>query len=120
MASIIVRINSRKLDHIKDGMESRIAQFVEQKTGQKIIGDGYDYMGHTDLGIFFKTDDPVEQIPVLISLLEANEFDGNRLKGCFKLMVSSDRAPIDYWQIYPKKDSREKGDFWKRMFQNKA
>ena len=119
MASIIVRIDSMKLDHINDGMETRIVQHIERETAQKIIGDGYDYMGRTDLGIFFKTEDPVAQIPELIDILESGQFDGNSLKDCFKVLVSSDRAPTDYRQVYPERNRGVKADFWKSMFKNK-
>ena len=119
MASIIVRINSMKLDHINEGMETRIVQHIERETEQKIIGDGYDYMGRTDLGIFLKTEDPVEQIPKLIEILESNEFDGNLLKDCFKILVSAERAPTDYRQVYPERNRGVKADFWKSIFKNK-
>lgn len=116
MASIIVRINSRKLDYINEGMENRIVQFVEKETGSKLTGDGYDYMGRFDLGIFFKTDDPIGQLPVLIDLLENNLFDGNSLKDCLRISVSADAAPTDYVRVYPERSDDTK-DSWKRIFQ---
>lgn len=116
MASIIVRINSMKLDNINEEMAGRITQYVEQATKRDLVGDGYDYMGRTDLGVFFQTDDPVGQIPELISILEKNEFDGSSLKGCFKIMVSSEQAPTDYYQVYPERNRGAKADFWKGMF----
>ncbi|MGN1030326.1 MAG: hypothetical protein ACI4PQ_01855 [Butyricicoccaceae bacterium] len=120
MASIIVRIDSMKLDHTDANFENRVVRKIEQQTSEKIVGDGFDYMGHTDLGIFLKTEDPSEQIPKLIGILEENRFDGNSLKGCFKVLVANDgrgeTAPMDYRQVYPQENHGLKADFWKKMF----
>lgn len=92
METIIIKLDSRKLENPDLDIRYLLPDAIEKYTDNKVGDNGYDYITDMELGIWLETEDAKANLSSIIRLLKEKKFCGNDLSGTAEIYISSDEA----------------------------
>lgn len=96
MQSIIIVLDSEKLDNPDLDILTQLPVRVEEVTDDKIYDNGYDYLDDNKIAIWLACKNAKEDVYAVIDILKNEKFSGNDLSKTAEIYWSSeDSADIE-------------------------
>ncbi len=103
MQTIIIVMDSRKMNNPDLDIRYVLPERIEEYTNNLIEDNGYDYLSNYELGLWLKTDDATNNVEKVIQLIKTENFLENDLSQIADIFISEDEcAEFEYChKIYP-------------------
>lgn len=96
METILIVLNSEKLENPDLDIRYELPDKLEQYTHNELSDNGYDHLTDTELGIWLETKSAKEDYGKVIAFFERHMVCGNDLAGTAKVYISTeDAAPLE-------------------------
>lgn len=107
MQTIIIKLDSRKLENPDLDMIYLIPEKIESITNKKIMDNGYDYLSNWEIAIFLETKS-IDNVKEIIDLFKQEKICNCDLSKSAEIYVSeNENAPIEQCQkIYPNEEDK--------------
>lgn len=93
MQTIIIKLDSRKLENPVTDIPYELSENLETYSGQKITDNGYDYLsGFYEMGIWLSAENAEESYPVVIDYIKSNRVCGNDLSLSAEIFISENEC----------------------------
>ncbi len=92
METIIIKLDSRKLDNPDLDIRYLLPDEIEKYTDNKVSDNGYDYITDMELGIWLETEDAKAYLDPILHLLKEKKFCGNDLSKTAEIYISHAEA----------------------------
>lgn len=92
METILVVLDSKKLDNPDLDIRYELPDKVEEYTNKEICDNGYDYLTNTELGIWLATESAEENYKKVLDYMGENMICGNNLAQTAKIYISDKEA----------------------------
>lgn len=103
MQTIIVVLNSQKMNNPDLDIRYILPDRIEEYTDNSISDNGYDYLSDTKLGLWLETDDAVNNVGKIIQLITTEFILENDLSQVAEIFISEEEcAEIENCRkVYP-------------------
>lgn len=103
MQTIIVVLNSQKMNNPDLDIRYILPDRIEEYTDNSISDNGYDYLSDTELGLWLETDDAVNNVGKIIQLITTEFILENDLSQVAEIFISEEEcAEIENCRkVYP-------------------
>lgn len=103
METIIIKLDSKKLENPDLDMIYTLPEEIEKFSNGKISDNGYDYLSQTEIGIWLETDNAENHYQLVIDLLKKKKFCNNDLSNSAQIWISSNEiaALETCHKVYP-------------------
>ncbi len=103
MQTIIIKLDSRKLENPDLDIRYLLPDNLEEYTEQKVMDNGYDYITNDELGIWLSTEDAAVYYPKVIEYIRNHRVCDNDLSHTAEIYISEkDSAELEECQkVYP-------------------
>ena len=88
METIIVVLDSQKLENPDLDILYNLPDELEEYTNNEIYDNGYDYLTNTKIGIWLATRSAKENLGILIEFISSHEICGNDLSKTAQIYIS--------------------------------
>lgn len=96
MQTIIVLLDSRKMENPDLDVISLLPVSVEEVTDNKVYDNGFDYINDDVIGVWLETENADEGVKSVIELIKTEKFTDNDLSKTAEILVSvEDCAEIE-------------------------
>ncbi|MCR5541970.1 MAG: hypothetical protein K6F71_14280 [Ruminococcus sp.] len=96
MQTIIVLLDSRKMENPDLDVISLLPVRVEEVTDNKVYDNGFDYINDDVIGVWLETENADEGVKSVIELIKTEKFADNDLSKTAEILVSvEDCAEIE-------------------------
>lgn len=92
MQTIIVVLNSQKMNNPDLDIRYILPDRIEEYTDNSISDNGYDYLSDTELGLWLETDDAVNNVRKIIQLITTEIFLENDLSQVAEIFISEEEG----------------------------
>ncbi len=89
MQTIIIKLDSEKLDNPDLDIIYNLPERIEEYTNGQIKDNGYDYLSDTEIGIWLESENVEENVKYVTELLKNEKFCGNDLSVTAEIYISS-------------------------------
>ena len=103
MQTIIITLDSRKMDNPDLDIRYILPDRIDEYTDGQITDNGFDYITGDIMGIWLETENASENIDKVISLIESEEILDNDLSRAAEVFISEEEcAELEHCKrIYP-------------------
>ena len=103
MQTIIITLDSRKMDNPDLDIRYLLPDRIDEYTEGAVRDNGYDYLDNDVMALWLETEDAAENVEKVIALLESEEILENDLTKAATVYISEeDCAELDQCKkIYP-------------------
>ena len=96
METILVVLDSKKLENPDLDIRYELPDQLEQYTNKEICDNGYDYLANSELGIWLTTKSAKEDYGKVIQFMKQHRVCGNDLSVSAKVYISTkEAAPVE-------------------------
>lgn len=93
MQTIIIKLDSRKLENPVTDIPYELSENLESYSGQKITDNGYDYLSDShEMGIWLSAENAEESYPAVIDYIKSNRVCGNDLSLSAEIFISENEC----------------------------
>lgn len=92
MQTIIVALNSQKMNNPDLDIRYILPDRIEEYTNNSISDNGYDYLSDTELGLWLETDNAVNNVGKVIQLITTETFLDNDLSQVAEIFISEEEC----------------------------
>ena len=90
MQTIIVLLDSRKMENPDLDVISLLPVRVEEVTDNKVYDNGFDYINDDVIGVWLETENADEGVKSVIELIKTEKFADNDLSKTAEILVSEE------------------------------
>ena len=103
METIIVKLDSKKMENPEISIFYELPEKLEKYTKNKVTDNGYDYLTNTVVGIWLATEHAKEDYPKVIDYISKKKVCGNDLSKTVEIYISQkDVAKLEECEkVYP-------------------
>ena len=103
MQTIIIVLDSKKMNNPDLDILYVLPECIEEYTNNLIKDNGYDYLSNTELGLWFETDDSVNNVEKVIQFITTESILDNKLSEIVSIYISEEEVAEleDCRKVYP-------------------
>ncbi len=103
MQTIIVLLNAEMMTNPDLDIRYTLPERIEEYTNNQVKDNGYDYLSNTKLGLWFETDNAVNNVEKIIQLINTERFLENDLSKVAEIYISDEECALfeDCRKIFP-------------------
>ena len=90
MQTIIVLLDSRKMENPDLDVISLLPVRVEEVTDNKVYDNGFDYINNDVIGVWLETENADEGVKIVIELIKTEKFADNDLSKTAEILISEE------------------------------
>ncbi len=90
MQTIIITLNSDKMDNPDLDIRYVLPDRIDEYTEGAVTDNGYDYLDGDIMGLWLETDDAAGNVEKVIRLIESEEILGNDLSKAAQVFISEE------------------------------
>ena len=94
MQTIIVLLNAEMMTNPDLDIRYTLPERIEEYTNNQVKDNGYDYLSNTKLGLWFETDNAVNNVEKIIQLINAERFLENDLSKVAEIYISDEECAL--------------------------
>lgn len=106
MQTIIITLDSRKLENPDLDILYQLPDILDEYTNHRVFDNGYDYLSETEIGIWLSCEDAKQDVKSVIEYLSNHKVCRNDLIKSTSIYISSkETAELNECQkVHPKDD----------------